>query len=164
MIRALDAFGRYVCSQRLGPILECGCGNSSTPFLHSVCQPSEHELHSVETDPAWMDAVKHLAAPWHIFHGVPEDQWDSFDLVDKSPWRWGLAFVDHKPGWRRFLEIRRLASVSTFVVVHDTEAHYGGVDEELAKFRFMRVYDYERPWTSVASNLLDPASVWDLRK
>lgn len=136
------------------PVLELGCGHFSTPMLHLMCVGQR--LVTVETDAQWMSKFTDLKSDTHEFHHVPEDGWDAFTLLDKI--RWGVAFVDHKPGDRRWKELRRLANTAEYVVCHDTEPQPWDPDRRGEGFKhYKHRFDYKRyrPWTTVVSNVHD---------
>ena len=146
-----------------GPILEMGCGMFSTPFLHWTCYQTGRRLVTYESDPKYFNDVltgvqENLRNAHQEFHtvGLVTD-WDAVDL---SP-AWSIAFVDHSPDRRRYLDLKRLTHAE-YVVVHDTEPrrnnwrkHHWGEAFGLFKYRFQ--YDKALPETTILSNVHDVA-------
>lgn len=100
----------------MGPIIEFGCGNSSTDLLHEVCKQTNRLLISIDDDEAWLNKFrsKYLGdgycednSGWHKFFYVPGkfDNWDpnhwipflneffsSYQATDFE-----LCFIDQSP-------------------------------------------------------------------
>lgn len=138
-----------------GSVIELGVGHDSTPYLHEYCAETYRRLVSCESDHAWLEKFRHLAAPKHVLVAVKEDYSDApVDACD-----WGVALVDHAPCHQRHIEAIRLAHRAQIVVIHDTENEPGYLLERVwPKFRF-RIDDRNNGsavgWTSAVSNLLD---------
>lgn len=136
------------------PVLELGCGHFSTPMLHLMC--AGQRLVTVETDSQWMQKFLNLRTDWHEFHHVAESRWDAFTMIEQT--HWSVAFVDHKPGDRRWKELKRLAQHADVVVCHDTEPQPWDPDRRgqgLKHYRYRFNYTQYRPWTTVVSNVDD---------
>lgn len=54
-----------------GPILEMGCGNFSTPLLHTACAKNKRFLLSAETNADWLKLFTCFATDWHHLKIVP---------------------------------------------------------------------------------------------
>lgn len=151
----LPAYGSHfpvlaaMVAQSSGPVLELGAGDFSTPLLHLMCEPGRRSLDTVETDPAWLESFTDLRTDWHRLHSVELDGWDRLTWIDER--RWGLVFVDHRPGERRIVDIARLRGRADFLVVHDTEERGYGYEPVLATFPHR--WDWKRcsAWTTVVS-------------
>lgn len=142
-----------------GPIVEFGCGYYSTLVLHEFCRQSKRRLVSAETDMEWLNKFINLRDDysWHEFYHVTD--WDVFqrDIIRTSSVLWGVAFVDHKPGERRAVDIQLLRQHARLIVVHDTETDFGtGADykyePEFQRFAFRTDYKRVRPYTTVVSD------------
>lgn len=134
-----------------GPILELGCGNYSTPFLHWWCYTTKRRLVTYEDSPQFYDYLKGFANDYHEIHFVPD--WDAIDVSEP----WGVAFVDHGRRGGRHIETAKLTHAE-YVVVHDTERRSDGVYhlsliEHLFKYRYH--YSAAFPETTVYSNVHD---------
>ena len=159
-----------------GPILELGCGESSTPMLHYMAIAQAREILSVDTDPKWLDKYAGYKCDRHRFEIVTPkpDENLSLQLRMEKAWRewrglehisgshrgwgtWGVAFVDCAPGEVRHELMIRLAERATIVVAHDSETDYeAGGNYQYAKavphFRFVSEWRRWRPYTLVCSN------------
>lgn len=135
-----------------GPVLELGMGIYSTPLLDLMCHESKRELISFDNDPIWFNENKKWESDYHKVYFV--EDWDKI-LLNRH---WSAALVDHKPARRRMHEIRRLAKIANFVIVHDTEPE----SDRFFKYSWIWKYykyrfDYTkcRPNTTVLSNFVD---------
>lgn len=141
-----------------GPVLELGMGLYSTPLLHTLCTLQNRFLVSYDSDPVWFEENKKWQNMGHSVIFVPDDKWEEAQF-DEMARHWSIAFVDHKPAKRRKDEIKRLAGIATFVIIHDTEPEsdryfkYSWM-EKYYKYRYQ--YSKLRPFTSVWSNFVDP--------
>jgi hypothetical protein len=135
-----------------GPILELGCGNFSTPFLHWTCFPTKRRLVTYESDPRYYKVFlahiagdkRNLQSDFHEVHLV--SNWDDADL--SKPW--SIAFVDHAPGGRRMIEVQRLLHAE-YVVAHDTEICRTLWKKAFVRYPYQYTYRASRPWTTVLS-------------
>jgi len=135
-----------------GPILECGAGDYSTPILHEIANQSGRFLVTLETDAKWLSKFQDLSGDLHKI--ILVKNWTDERIIDKE---WSVALIDHAPGERRIEEIRRLADLATFIVVHDTETDYAtganyGYEPVFSRFKFRTDYRRYRPYTTVVSN------------
>jgi len=132
-----------------GPVLELGVGSGSTPALNRECAQKGRMVVSCDSDRKYL--VKYAdeyASGNHSFRLVGE--WAS----EKIEQPWDVVLVDHRPAWRRRLDVARLANCAQYIVVHDTEP-------DIDRFyRFSRIWKYFRyihhdqiiPRTTVLSN------------
>jgi len=127
-----------------GPVLELGSGFNSTPLLYQLCRDQGRPFYSYESDPKWAKMVGNITM-------FTED----FDKVQIENIHWGLAFIDHKPGLRRIIDIRRIANNAEYIVIHDsepqTERDYK-YSEIYPLFKYRYDYTKVRPNTTVLSN------------
>ena len=142
-----------------GPVLELGCGYFSTPLLYWLCKVQGREFVSYENDKEWARIfearlVRKDEPPIpNMVHYI--DDWDRAP-IDK---KWGVAFIDHRPAKRRVRDIKRLAKLADFVVVHDTQpSHEKQYKYHWAfpKYKYIYTFDKVWPYTSVLSNFKDP--------
>jgi predicted SPOUT superfamily RNA methylase MTH1 len=97
----------------------------------------------------------------HEFIYVPvyEDDWEKnpkpelWDNVGNQTW--GVVFVDHRPGERRTVDIKRFSNKSDIIVVHDTEYIGYGYESVFSDFKYR--FDYKRynTYTTLVSNSVD---------
>ncbi len=137
-----------------GPVLELGLGISSTPVLHALCEDSDRFLLSLDNDPVFVEMFKKYRSSRHKVELVGD--WDLYDLDHNI---WAVALIDHKPDARRIKEIIRIADLTTYVIIHDSEPdkndlyHY---DEIYPLFKYKFDYRKTPVHTTVLSNFHDP--------
>jgi hypothetical protein len=140
-----------------GDVLEVGTGYFSTLLLHWLATIYQRHVYSYESKEKWYLRAQAYEGTYH--HIMLCEDWPSADFDQR---RWGLAFVDHSPGWRRPVEVARLANLADYIVIHDTEPEREG------KYKFASIwgefkyrYDYTKikPITSVVSNFHDLSNV-----
>jgi len=119
-----------------GPVLEMGCGDFSTPLLHAICAANKRFLLTAETNRNWMNLFVDLERNWHQFQHVDSVRgWNDIGLGVY----WSVVFIDHAPGERRVVDIRRLRSYADVFVVHDTQ-HWGyRYEPTLSSFKYKYV-------------------------
>jgi len=131
-----------------GPVLELGCGDSSTPALHKVCAVQGRFLVSIDSDAEWLSRFKHLESDSHRFEHLADPA--ARDWLNKE---WSVVFVDHAPGNTRQPAIERARSRAELVLLHDSEDIGYGMEEDFWKtFKAYKHHRYSRPWTTVASD------------
>ena len=105
-----------------GDVLEMGMGYFSTPLLHWFCRMQNRQLFSYENDPRYYSIFSGNVFDFHKMTLV--DDWDRTE-IDK---KWSIVLIDHAPPARRADDIRRLANVAEYIVIHDTsksqDKHY----------------------------------------
>lgn len=117
-----------------GPIVEFGSGMYSTVYLHWACWVAKRPLLTLESKHQYYRMMRPMENDFHRI--VYLENWDQYDLG----YKWSVALVDHSPGTRRPVEIRRLVETE-LVVVHDTEDRFAkdyqwGDCFDLYKYRF----------------------------
>ena len=142
-----------------GPILEMGIGHYSTPLLHVICMTQKRQLLSVDTSKTWIDNFKNLENHLHKFQYLPvyEDDWKAnpkpelWDTIGNEI-KWGVVFIDHRPGERRKLDIFRFKNASEMIVVHDTQQPSYDYEKALCSFKFRLDYKRFDTWTTIVSD------------
>ena len=97
----------------------------------------------------------------HKFHHVKvyEDDWSlnpnpsAWDNIGNQ--KWGVVFIDHRPGERRKIDIKRFENTADIIVFHDSETsayEYGSV---MYNFKYRYTYDRYSTWTTLVSNTID---------
>lgn len=144
-----------------GPVLEMGMGHNSSLFLHWACATTKRPLVSYESQPAFYRFANQFKRDFHQVFCI--SNWAKAEIERE----WDVAFIDHNPAWRRKEDIRRLANLAKYIVVHDTEGrndsrfHYS---EIFPLFKWQYNYDFYTPKTSVLSNFVDLSDfgkVWE---
>lgn len=138
----------------MGPILELGIGVFSTPFLHIMCESQNRKLVSYDDNADFVNSHRGFVSKTHELHYVKPDDWDdtTFDESD-----WDIVLVDH-PSYRRYIDIKRLATKANFIVVHDTEPERrSDYDYDSISKLFLYKTDYTKlkPNTSIFSNFIN---------
>jgi len=132
-----------------GDILEIGTGYFSTLFLHWMAHIYKRNVYSYENDPKWYAKSLRANSKYHKIIFV--NNWDELP-VDRH---WGVVFIDHKPGERRPVEIKRFANSADYIVIHDTEPEHEkeyGLSKIWPLFKYVYHSKKILPWTSVVSN------------
>lgn len=137
-----------------GPVLELGTGLYSTPVMHWLCLEAKRRLVSYENVPGYFKLVERFSYGLHEIKLV--DNWDKIQIEDEH---WGVALVDHNPVERRKVEIARLANITDYLVVHDTERRMdpetGYIKASFPLFKYRYNYRRQPPYTSVLSNFIE---------
>lgn len=149
----------------VGPVLELGSGKGSTPLLHIACITTGRILVTVDNSEEWIANFTHLATPDHVFEYAEDPAATAWLTRPGSRAvrlcepieRWGVVFVDHAPGETRKDAIELARHISDLVVCHDTEERSYGMDAPLGRFKYRHDHRTRRPWTTVASDVMD---VW----
>lgn len=120
-----------------GPIIEFGCGDSSTDLLHEMCKDDQRVVVTIDDDLSWLDKfrLKYLGdgyeidnSGWHKFFFVPgkkddinPDHWIKFFEASEyiCSQKYSICFVDQSPWLARYETIKRLKDQSQYVVLHD---------------------------------------------
>ncbi len=132
-----------------GDVLEVGTGYFSTAILRWLCEMSGRTLYSYEASPFWYGKLMKTPNFYHKVFKV-----NNYDEVDVNH-HWGLAFIDHAPEQRRHVEIKRLANLADYIVIHDTNPEF---DQSYKYSRIWPLFKYRydftkyHPHTSVVSN------------
>jgi len=151
-----------------GPVLEMGCGDFSTPLLHTICSSTRRFLLTAETDKDWMGLFTDLSDDGHYFQYVPcyDELWVNredpglWDGVGCSMPRWGVVFIDHRPGERRVVDIERMRHKADIIVVHDTQQPSYGYEPTLSSFKYRYTYQRYAVETTLVSETIDVAKLF----
>ncbi len=135
-----------------GEVLDLGMG-LSTIVMDMMCKLKKRHITSYETDPEWYQANTIYQSDFHDIIYVPT--WEEAKIEGKH---WSVALIDHAPAKQRIKEVKRLANICDFVMIHDSEP----VSDKYFKYRwvyplFKYRYDYTAclPNTTVLSNFID---------
>lgn len=144
-----------VMKRSSGDVLELGAGVFSTPFLHWTCEKEKRNLLTIESDWKWhFFTRKYYRTDLHKH--IHTRNWDNIKAEIEK--RWDVVLVDHSPSGRRVSEIKILANLANYIIIHDADAnkdyqfHYSTI-YPLFKYR----YDFTEiePATTVLSNFVD---------
>lgn len=138
-----------------GDVLELGPGFASTPVLHWLCEVQGRNLLSIENNYKWHYICRQYyrtALHKHVW----VKNWDDADAAIRK--EWDVVLVDHSPSERRVEEIKKLANLAKYIVIHDSDAHkdkeyhYSAI-YPLFKYRFD--FTEASPTTTVLSNFFN---------
>ena len=155
-----------------GSMLEMGCGFFSTPLLDRISKEQRRFMLTAETDLAWMNKFTHMNSTLHRFVHVPVYE----GRINASLWNgvggyqnWGVVFVDHRPGDRRFVDVLRMRHQADILVIHDTETKKYHYEPILETFPHKYTCTFWRVHTTVVSdsnpdkiNLIKTITQWSL--
>jgi hypothetical protein len=157
-----------VASLTTGDILELGAGFFSTPYLFWICKEQKRKFVSYENEYEWFKQIWRwknpkgskvttdklsVISPDKLLEYHFVSSWDMAD-IDKE---WDVVLVDHSPSQRRIVEIKKLANLAKYIVVHDTQRDTKFCDYPQIYSLFKYRYDYSKaiPYTTVLSNFMD---------
>ncbi len=147
-------------SKTTGDILELGMGVFSTPYLHYQCMLSNRHLVSYENFKEWMQ--------FFLDYGYPNENHE-INFVDayenaKIDREWDVALIDQTPDSSRIVEIRRLANLVKYIIIHDSSDkdekiyHYS---EIYPLFKYRTTWDKDKNHAEVLSNFVDLKDFWE---
>ena len=116
---------------KTGDVIEMGCGDGSTRQLHEYCKATNRKLYSFDTDLEWMVRFADFESPTHKFIHI-ENDWHIAKDICPNP---SVILIDHAPGERRIVDIKRFAESAQILILHDTQPPPPAAD-----------YGYERIW------------------
>lgn len=114
-----------------GDVVELGCGDGSTRQLHEYCEDNQRVLYSFDTDKEWLERFKDCENDNHKFIHIVND-WHKAKDICPNP---SVILIDHAPGERRIVDVKRFAASAGILVLHDTQPPPTAAD-----------YGYERIW------------------
>jgi hypothetical protein len=93
-----------------GAVIELGSGDGSTLVLRQYCEYTGRIFQSFDNNEEWCKktGAKHVS------------NWDDV-IAEAVTIKFGLIFIDHAPGERRYLDAIALANAADVLVLHDTE-------------------------------------------
>src|SRR3990167_4283668 len=146
-------------SKTTGDVLEVGMGVFSTPYLHYQCMLSNRHLVSYENCKPWMD--------FFIKYGYPNENHEinfvekySDAKIDKE---WDLVLIDQTPDSSRREEVKRLANLAKYIIIHDSGGnnektyHYS---EIYPLFKYRTNWEKDKNQATVLSNFVDLEDFW----
>ena len=146
-------------SKTTGDVLEVGMGVFSTPYLHYQCMISNRHLVSYENCKPWMD--------FFIKYGYPNENHEinfvekySDAKIDKE---WDLVLIDQTPDSSRREEVKRLANLAKYIIIHDSNGRKENVyhySEIYPLFKYRTIWDKDSNHATVLSNFVDLTDFW----
>lgn len=143
-----------------GDVLELGAGVFSTPVLHWICEKQKRNLVTIENDRGWFKFTRQYFQTDHHQFSYVSDWDDASQLINKG---WDVVLVDHSPYERRVVEIKLLANLAKYIVIHDSDPwkerdHHYSTIYPLFKYRFdFTLVDHN---TTVLSNFFPVDDFW----
>lgn len=144
-----------------GDVLELGMGVFSTPYLHYQCMLSKRHLFSYDNVHFWPHFFTKYGYqnPYHEITLV--NNWDEAKI--EKPW--DVVLVDHSPDDRRVIEVRRIANLARYIVIHDSNNdkrsirvyHYRDI---YPLFKYQKKWALESNHATVLSNFVDLENLW----
>lgn len=140
----------------LGPILELGAGEGSTPYLRQFCDEHLRSFQSYDSNKEW---AKKMQVNYN------NGDWESL-----SCWHnplWGVVLLDLAPGEYRRVALMKLTA--QIIIIHDSEPpRWNASDYKVRPLfkNFKYVIDDKpkekgAPWTTAVSNTVD-VSKWKI--
>lgn len=124
----------------VGPVLELGCGWTSTPMLRLLCR--DRYLESYDSNKEWSQTFNvPCVSNW--------EQWEPH--CD----RYGVVFIDSHPGEDRRHIAMKLKGRATYFVLHDHEAGPAAAYDYhhiIPHFKYVETYRMLRPHTLILSD------------
>jgi hypothetical protein len=147
-------------SRTTGDVLELGMGVFSTPYLHYQCILSERKLVSYENFKEWMQFFidYHYECPNHEINFVEKY---SDAKIDKL---WDVVLIDQTPDSSRTEEIKRLAWLAKYIIIHDSNGnkektyHYSTI---YPLFKYRTIWNKDKNHATVLSNWVDLKDFWE---
>jgi len=125
------------------PILECGCGDYSTPMIWMLKGGREHVIYSA--DPQWSSRYKDIAEIRRVGLEEPK-KWAPVDIAGE----WGLCLMDSEESVaNRMQRIPALLENCKVVVMHDAR------EDMIPKAKHAAIFSVYRPWTWIGSSEVD---------
>ena len=124
-----------------------GAGIFSTPLLHWLSAEHNRKLVTLESSEEYMGFARNFKTGKHEIQFV--ENWDKIDILNEH---WSVVLVDHGIE-RRVIDTIRLKDNADYIILHDTEVGIYGYDKVWSHFKYIYHWKYEKPWTSVVSNL-----------
>lgn len=141
-----------------GDVLELGSGYFSTTLLRWLCEMTGRKLYSYETDQFWYKKATLSPVDFHKVFLINKRDWNDAEI--ERPW--GMVLIDHSPDERRWVEIKRLANLAEYIVIHDSnlsEVKQYGYEKIWNLFKYRYDYTKLNPNTTVVSNFHDLKSL-----
>ena len=142
-----------------GDVLELGMGVFSTPYLHYQCILSNRKLVSYENYKEWMNFFLKYRYPCKNHEIIFVDKY-SDAKIDRE---WDLVLIDQTPDSSRREEVKRLANLAKYIVIHDS----GGNNEKVYHYsEIYPLFKYRTNWegdknqATVLSNFVDLKDFW----
>ena len=143
-----------------GSVLELGMGLFSTPYLHYQCLLTKRKLVSYENSKSYMQFFLDYGYQNEYHEIIFVDKYEDAK-IDKP---WDVVLIDQTPDSSRVIEIKRLANLAKYLVIHDSNGRYENVyhySEIYPLFKYQTVWDKDANHATVLSNLVKLDNFWN---
>ena len=147
-------------SKTTGDVLELGMGVFSTPYLHYQVMLSNRKLVSYENFEEWLN--------FFVKYGYRNENHEIIHVDDyanaKIDKPWDVVLIDQTPDSSRIIEIRRLANLAKYIIIHDSNKkneriyHYS---EIYPLFKYKTIWDKDSNHATVLSNFVNLENFWN---
>jgi hypothetical protein len=137
-----------------GNILEFGTGFGRSFLICSICK--DYKVLSFESNEEWFQQMQKIGL-WglndkHSLFYINRDNWDdAYNYIDKNI-KWNISFIEHAPGERRIVDIKKLKDLCEIIIFHDSEASCYGYESITKHFKYSYTYRDLPTWTTIVSN------------
>lgn len=142
-------------SKTKGDVLELGPGVFSTPVLHWLCERDKRNLVTIENNLMWHRFCrKYFMTNYHKHYFV--NGWNKADRLIRK--KWDVVLVDHSPSGRRVHEIRKLANLAKYIIVHDADPWHEKeyhLETIYPLFKYKYIFKGAEPYVAVLSNFIN---------
>ena len=131
------------------PVIECGMGAGSTPFLYQYCKDAGRLFYSYENNLEWYDKCREFNP-----HSNLITDWNDVAGLHLTP---SVLFLDEAPGEHRKLFLELFAKRARIIVAHDTEPaadHGYQMRQHIPLFKYWKDFESPGAWASMASNFI----------
>src|SRR3990167_9256105 len=147
-----------------GDVLEMGMGLFSTPYLHYQCTVSKRKLLSLDNSKGWARKFINSDFSHYLYRNEYHQleyvkDWDRA-VIDKP---WDVVLIDHDPSERRKEDVKRLANLAKYIIIHDSNERHEHVyhySEIYPLFKYKRVWDKDDRFATVLSNFVELDNLW----
>ena len=143
-----------------GDVLELGIGVFSTPFLHYQCLLQNRKLVSYENCKPWFDIFTKKYGYNYGTHEMIFVEKYSDAQIDKP---WNVVLIDQTPDSSRREEIKRLANLAKYIIIHDSNDKHEKVyhySEIYPLFKYRTIWNGDSNEATVLSNFHDLSDFW----
>ena len=146
-------------SKTTGDVLELGTGVFSTPYLRYQCMLSNRKLVSYENFKLWYDfMLKYWTSNENHEINFVEKYSDA--PIDRE---WDVVLIDQTPDSSRVEEVKRLANLAKYIIIHDSNGRNNKVyhyDTIYPLFKYRTIWDKDGNHATILSNFIDLEDFW----
>ena len=133
------------------PVMECGCGDYSSPLFHKLKGKRRYEIYS--SDPTWSGKYADVADQIIDVEQIGTHKWGDWGLANPP---YGMCLLDSEEFVKnRVRHVSMLLENCRVVVMHDASASMLGLA------RFDHLHRKISPYTWIGSNIVDVREWFD---